>query len=237
MADVIDVQVGTFPGMAGSNRRTIRSPVNPLDKSTVVSILPKWINERKATIQPGVFDIPPGSFEQPSILVVGTSSWWRDIDEGQPLLEITVGSVQVADSIVRDYSNGLLACNMEDMRPGLFYIPGEFSAEGIKKNHMPSLLKAQANQRKWFAELVRIADILWSRSNGNPLSISDDSRLACKELNITNKPWLGDLQTMELIRCIACGALRNPAFPICQSCHAIIDKKRAEELGLTFAKQ
>ena len=51
------MQVGEFPGLAQSNRRTIRAPVNPMDKSTVVSILPKHISERKATIQPGIFEL------------------------------------------------------------------------------------------------------------------------------------------------------------------------------------
>lgn len=230
------MQVGEFPGLNQANRRTIRAPVNPLDKSTVVSILPKAISERKPTIQPGFFELKPGTFENPSILVVGTSSWWREIDENQPLLEIPVSSVQVADSIVRDYCNGLLACNMADQMPGLFYLPGEFTVERVKKDFMPLLHSAKEKQKKWFRELVRIADILWSRSNGNPLSISDDARLACKELNIQSKPWLGDLQSSELIRCIACGSLRNPAFPICQSCHAIVDKEKAKELGLTFAQ-
>jgi hypothetical protein len=230
------MQVGEFPGIAQANRRTIRAPVNPLDKSTVVSILPKYISERKATIQPGVFEIKPGTYENPAILVVGTSSWWREVDEGQPLLEIPVSSIQVADSIVRDYCNGLLACNMSDQMPGLFYIPGEFDVIRLKKDHSALLTKAQQTQKKWFMELIKIADILWSRSNGNPLSISDDARLACKELNITQKPWLGDLQTAELVRCVACGSLRNQMFPVCQTCHAVVDKKRAEELGLTFAK-
>ena len=123
------MQVGEFPGMAPSNRRTIRAPVNPLDKSTVVSILPKPISERKATIQPGTFELPPGSFDKPSILVVGPSSWWREVDEGQPLLEIPVASVIIADSIVKDYCNGLLACDMGDRMPGLFYLPGIFTVE------------------------------------------------------------------------------------------------------------
>jgi hypothetical protein len=228
--------VGEFPGLQQSNRRTIRAAVNPMDKSTVVSILPKFISERKATIQPGMFEIPPGTFDKPSILVIGPSSWWREVDENQPLLEIPVSSIQVADAIVRDYSNGLLAANMTDQMPGLFYIPGEFTVERLKKEHMPLLHKAQAQQKKWFLELIRIADILWSRSNGNPLSISDDARLACKELNIANKPWLGDLQSAELVRCIACGSLRNPAFPICQTCKAIVDPDKAKLLGLTFAQ-
>jgi hypothetical protein len=228
--------VGEFPGLAQTHRRTIRAPVNPMDKSTVVSILPKRILETKATISPGLFDLAAGTFENPSILIVGPSSWWREVDEQQPLLEISVSSIQIADSVIKDYCNGLLACNMSDQMPGLFYIPGEYDVVKLKKDHMPLLLNAQANQKRWYLELVKIADILWSRSNGNPLAISSDARLACKELNISNKPWLGDLQTMELIRCVACGALRNPSFPICQTCKAIADPELAKKLGLTFAQ-
>ena len=228
--------VGEFPGIQATTRRTIRAQVNPMDKSTIVSILPKHISERKATISPGFFEIPPGSFDNPAILVVGTSSWWREIDENQPLLEIPVSGIQIADSIVKDYCNGLLACNLDDMQPGLFYVPGELTVEAVKKTCMPLLLKAQANQKRWFMELIRIADILWSRSNGNPLAISIDARLACKELNISNKPWLGDLQTAELVRCLACGSLRNQLYPVCQTCKAIVDPVRAKELNLTFVQ-
>lgn len=228
--------VGEFPGIAQTNRRTIRAPINPLDKSTIVSILPKPISERKATIQPGFFDIPPGNYDNPSILVVGPSSWWREVDENQPLLEIPVSSIQIADAVVRDYANGLLACNMADQMPGLFYVPGDYTVERLKKDHKPLLDKALAAQRKWFMELIRLADILWSRSNGNPLSISDDARLACREMNITQKPWLGDLQTAELVRCTACGSLRNAQFPVCPTCKAVVDPEKASKLGITFAK-
>lgn len=230
------MQVGEFPGLNQGNRRTIRAPVNPLDKSTVVSILPKWIVERKATIQPGMFELKPGTFDKPSILALGPSSWWREVDENQPLLEIPVASIVVADSIVKDYCNGLLACNMNDLMPGLFYVPGEFTTETLKAQHMPLLIKARDNQKRWFLELVRLADILWSRSNGNPLSISDDARLGCKELNIQNKPWLGDLQQAELVKCIACGNLRNPLFPICSVCRVIADPELAKKLNLTFVQ-
>jgi hypothetical protein len=225
--------VGEFPGLLSQmHRRTIRAPVNPMDKSTVVSILPKLIHERKATIQPGTFEIAPGSFERPSLLVVGSSSWWREIDENQPLLEIPVSSIQVADSIVQDYCNGLLACNMADMVPGLFYLPGEYTIEKLKKEHLAALLNAQIKQKKWYVELVRIADIMWSRTNGNPLAISEDARIACRELNIQNKPWLGDIQAMELIRCTGCGSLRNANYPICPTCKSVIDVEMANKLGI-----
>jgi|SRR6185295_3073971 len=229
--------VGEFPGLTGNrNRRTIRAPVNPMDKSTVVSILPKHICERKITLQPSTFELLPGSFNYPSVLVIGTCSWWREVDENQPLLEIPISSIQVADSVVKDYCNGLLACNMADQMPGLFYVPGEYTVDEIKKEHNSLLLKIKSYQTKWFLELIRIADILWSRSNGNPLSISDDARLACRELNITGKPWLGDMQTAELVKCVACGSLRNALFPICQTCKAIVDPEMAKKLNLTFAQ-
>lgn len=228
--------VGEFPGLSNPNRRTIRAPINPMDKSTIVSILPKLISERKATVSPGIFELRPGTFEKPSLLVVGSSSWWREIDENQPLLEIPVSSIQIADSVVRDYCNGLLACDMASSMPGIFYLPGEFNVEKLKKEHFPILVDAQAKQKNWFLALVKMADILWSRSNGNPLSISDDARLACKELNIANKPWLGDLQAAELIRCVACGNLRNALYPICPTCKAVVDPELSKKLGLTFAQ-
>lgn len=230
------MQVGEFPGLHQMHKRTIRAPVNPLDKSTIISILPKPIYERKITIQPGIFELKPGSIDKPSLLVVGPSSWWREVDQDQPLLEIPVSSIQIADAVVRDYCNGLLACNMDDMMPGIFYLPGEYTVDKLKKEAMPILLRAIANQKRWFLELVRVADVLWSRSNGNPLSISDDARMACRELNITNKPWLGDIQTAELVRCVACGSLRNAQFPICQTCKAVADPELAQKLNIQFAK-
>jgi hypothetical protein len=229
-------QVGEFPGLHQMHRRTIRAAVNPMDKSTVVSIYPKSITEFKATIQPNTFTIPAGTFDKPSVLIVGPSSWWREVDEEQPLLEIPVSSIQIADSIVKDYANGLLGCNMMDQMPGIFYLPGEYTSVEIKEKHAPLLKSAQVKQKKWLLELVRMADIMWSRSQGNPLSVSDDARMACRELNIQNKPWLGDHQAAELVKCVACGSLRNALFPICQTCKAIADPELAKKLNLTFAQ-
>lgn len=224
-----------FPGMADVNRRTVRAPINPMDKSTVVSIYPKKIIEEKPTIQPGRFAIAAGSYENPSILVIGSSSWWREIDEQQPLLEIPVSSVQVAQSIVVDYCNGLLACNMSDKMPGLFVVPGEQTVDKIKKDFKALLDKANENQIRWYKELVMIADTLWSRTNGNPLAISDDMRLAAQELKIQDKPWMQDFSTVTLTNCPACGQLRNNTFPVCANCKTILDKDKFDKLGLKMA--
>lgn len=233
--------VGSFPGLGDVNRRTIRAPVNPMDKTTVVSIFPKLIDERKHTIQPGRFVIAPGNYENPSILVVGPSSWWREIDYQQPLLEIPNGSVQVADSIVKDYCNGLLACDLGTSMPGLFYIPGEFTIVKlktdplIKENFQGYLDVAAGKQRNWYTELVKMADSLWARTNGSPLCISDDMRLAARELNLTGKDWMKDFTMLQQIRCAACGSPRNPLYPVCPSCKAI-DQTNPLAKTLKFAE-
>lgn len=222
--------VGAFPGIDWK-RRTIRGPINPLDKSTIVSIYPKTLDERKPTISPGQFKLNAGSVQKPEILIVGPSSWWRDIDEDQPLLEIPVSSIQIADAVVRDYCNGILGCDMAESMPGLFYVPGakldakqqpDYPATlaWIFKEYKSQLDAAERRQKNWYTILIKLADSLWARSNGNPLAISDDMRMAARELNLSQtKDWMKDFQMVDMVRCKACGSLKNPQYPICAQCH------------------
>lgn len=216
-----------------TNRQVIRTPPNPMDKSTVVSIYPKLIDEVKYTIEPGRFVLQPGSFETPSLLVVGSSSWWREIDPKQPLLEIPQSSITVANSIVKDYCEGIFGCDMGEKMPGLFWLPGSFTVAEVKKNHADKLILAKTRQDNYFRELIKQADSLWARSNGNPLAISDEMRLAARELNISaNKEWMKDFRSVGLAQCPACGHLKNPQFPVCSHCNTITDMDSFKKLGL-----
>lgn len=216
--------------------RLMRAPVNPLDKSTLVSIYPKRVDETKHTIQPNRFVLEAGTYEKPSILVIGSASWWKEIDPEQPAVEVPVGSVVVANSIIFDYISGLLACDMAEKRPGLFWIPGEFTVEKIQKEHKADLDRAQARQKNWFGELVKIADVLWARTNGNPISIGDDMRMAAELLGLKDtKPWMKDFTTMKMDPCPACGTLRNNSYPVCSNCKTVVDRATFEKLGLKFA--
>ena len=209
-----------FPNLG--KRRLIRARKNPQDRCTVVSILAKQPpTEYKYTIWPGKFDIPKGSVEDPGLLVVGGSSWWNDYDIEKDPLEIPVGSIQLAESIIKDYCNGMIGCNMDDAMPGLFYVEGIKSKLEIKSQYRSSLVRAAEKQREWYKILVRQADSLWARSNGNPLVIMDEMRIAAQELNLNDKPWLKDFKTIEMQPCKFCGFLRNPTYPICPSCKAI----------------
>lgn len=225
-------QVGEFVNL--SSRKVIRSMKNPMDRCTIVSILDKDILEFKHTIEPGRFHIPAGTYDKPSTLVVGPSSWWREIDLDQPMLEIPVSSISIAESVIRDYCNGMLGCNMSSNMPGLFFVMGEVKSIDIKLKYKDKLDEIKAKQDNWFKVLVRLADSLWSRANGNPLTISDEMRLAARSLNMNDKIWLKDFQTVEKVPCDGCGNLNNPLYPVCPVCKAV-NKNSPGAADLKFA--
>lgn len=213
------------------NRRMHRMAINPMDKCTIVSIFPKEIEEVKWTIEQGKFIIPGGTTEKPGVLVIGQHRWWKDIDAAQPLVEIPVGSMTLADSIVKDYCNSMIGCNMADAMPGLFFVYGEETSFTILTKYKSALDSANAKQMKWYEILVKIADALWSRTNGNPLAIMDEARIAARALNMNEKPWLKDFQTVQQVRCKACGSLKQPSYPVCPTCKAIdMDNPLAKDL-------
>lgn len=220
------------------NRHIVRSPINPYDLSTIVSIWPKPLDEFKATIYPGRFTMRPGSMDSPSLLTVGTSSWWKDTGDGQPVLEITCSSVVVAESIVKDYCNGYLGANGDTSGPGIFWVPGKIEdIKEVKEKYKALLAKAFLKQQNLYTILVRMADTLWARTNGNPVAVGDDMRLAARELGLSErKDWMAEFKQQDLERCPACGYMVNSQFPVCGNCKTVINAARAKELKLEFVK-
>jgi len=225
-------QVGEFPS---ARRPVIKSPKNPMDRSTIISVFPMDISEKKHTIEPGSFEIPAGTVDNPGILVVGPSSWWNFRGDDFPTLEIPVSSVSVAEAVIKDYCGAMFLADLSGPMPGLLFVPGDINKLEIQMKYRASLEKADENQTEWFKRLVRAADSLWARANGNPLTISDEMRLAARCLNMNEKPWLLDYIIAEKIPCAACGELRNPTYPICPSCKAI-DKSHPKAAELTFSQ-
>lgn len=218
-------------------RRTIRAEVNPFDKTTIVSIAPFDIEETILTIQPGKFFIPKGTLAEPSLTVIGPSSWWKETDPDQPLLEIVVSSVIVGRALVEDYINSMNGVTLGVVQPGVFHVPGEItSVKEIKAKYGHVLARMDTFQKAWYQFLIKQADSMWARSNQNPLAIDDQSRMAAKLLQL-DKPWIKDFQSIQNVSCIACGNLRNPQFPICPHCRMIVDKELAVKLGISAAPE
>lgn len=228
--------VGSFPGTESQLRRTVRAPVNPMDKSTVVSIFPRSYDHVIPTVTPSRYPVPAGSYDNPATLIVGPASWWKEVDEHQPLLEIPCGSNQVADSIVKDHCNGLVGCDMVNSMPGIFWLPGEITVAVLKVSYRAQLDVARTKQHKFWEVLIKYADTFWARTSGSPLSISTEMRIAAHELGLdTSKDWMKDFAMMAKINCKACGSPVTPGYPVCGNCKAIVDPEKAKELGIKFA--
>lgn len=230
-----------------------RRPKNPLDKCTIVSVFPRAIIDYKPTAFPQTHRIEAAPADGFSLCVVEGASWFKEMEEDQPLLEIPITSIQVCEAFIRDYVNGLVGYVPNVAMPGLFFVPGQHDAKSILTVKLPDNLDdngriasrgqtfqqllddAKAKQKNWFANLVKMADVDWARSNGNPLSVSDLSRLAAEYLGMKDKPWMSDIAHLEKSNCPACGFIVNPAFPICSNCKAVVNEARAKELNLKFA--
>lgn len=227
----------SLPEWLNPNRRLQRAPVNPNDVSTIVSIIPKSINEsNKWTIFPNKFILEPGSYDKPTVLTVCSSCWWREVGDDQPLIEIPVYSTQVAESVVKDYCGSYPLANGDEQKPGLFWVPGAVTSEEVKLKYRVILNKARDAQVKWYHSLVRSADILWVRGNNNPAYIGDDMRIAARELGLAEKKeWMNNARAQEMDRCKACGSLVDTNYPVCSVCKAIVNEKLAVERGIKFS--
>jgi hypothetical protein len=95
------------------------------------------------------------------------------------------------------------------------------------------MLEVKNKQDNWFRLLLKLADALWARSNNNPLVIWDEMRIAARELG-ADKAWTKDFQLVDLIKCFACGGLRNPQFPVCPTCK-VVDPNHPLAKDLKFA--
>ncbi len=212
-------------------RSAQKTMTSPNDVCTIVSIFPKPIKERKPTVDPDVYELGAGSYSKPAILHVRAGCTWIDPGADRQLIESIIPSIIIADSFVKDWSNGLLGVKKGAV-PGIFFVEGKFSSEEILKNNKPELAIASEKQKRWYQNLVEIADMLWSQTNGNPRSIPSDARLAVQELQLENKPWMQDFNTLKLENCPLCGTLRNPEFAICTACGHVVDQAKYDALNL-----
>jgi len=221
---------GTRYGFGGAVVQ--RTPPSALDIYTIVSIFPKPIREIKVTLDPGEWIIPAGSYEKPGVLTIGSSVSWIKYSAEMEAVELSFSAIQIAHSVITDYSAGLIAVRVGIAQPGLFYVEGRKTSEQVVKDHKTALDNAKKLQDTWYSSLVTAADSLWARSNGNPVAIPTDSRIAAEALGLKNKPWMQDFNTLQMVSCVNCGNLRNPNYPSCPSCRVVVDLALFKKLGL-----
>lgn len=215
--------------MLDLNRRCEPPMMNEHDRTTIVSIYPHPIYCDNPTVVHGTHTVPGGTLEKPSLYIVKPTYWINGNDPERPPIPVTVHSIQMATSIVDDYVNAMQEVTA-DARPGIFVLPKEQTLVTVMKEYKAVLETVEAKQREWYKALIVKADVDWSRSNGNPLSVSKHARFAAEMLGMKDKPWMGDLSAFQKKSCPACLTMVMPLAAICFNCKAVLNEEAASKM-------
>lgn len=194
-------------------------------KSTVVSVVPFEIEERKPGLYPGYFKVPAAVDGEPQVLVIDNAVHYVYLDETRGSLQVRVPSYEIAASIVNDYCGSQLAVEV-DGKPGIFWVTGEVAAKDVKTKYPRELMQARELQKRWFLALVKIADDDWARYHQHK-SISDFQRYAARSLNL-DREWL--LAPETIAQCPACKNNVPVGAIVCPNCRCVIDKEAHKTL-------
>lgn len=126
-----------------------------------------------------------------------------------------------ADDIAADLCREINADGGDESFFGVFAAAGETPTS-------EELERASERLTAFYRRLVASADREWERSHSY-LFINDVERRAAHHLGL-EKEWF--YQARETVECPGCGEKIKPGVAVCRSCHAILDRDKAANLGL-----
>jgi len=193
--------------------------------ATLISVYPFEINENKPGVYPGTFRIPAAKDKVQSLIIGEAIHFVDRID--QPPMRIKILPHDLAQSIINDLRESMMGVLPEEgIYPGIFWVPGAHRNDTIEMLYSKELEKARASQRRWFENLVRIADDDWSRYHLHVV-ISDIQRFAAKTLNL-QRDWIVEAGEAPLVHtnCPACQSVINSQAIVCPQCRAVLNKEK-----------
>ena len=203
-----------------------------MSKSTVVSLLPIELNEKKPGVYPGHFIIGAAKRDDFEILNVVNSVAHVYMDESRGSMTIVQESETMARSIVDDYINSCIAIDkIEGIFPGLFWVEGEFDKAGIKEKFADKLKSAKDSQGRWYYALIKMADDDWAqnRSHKSITPLQKLAALAMEEI-VGKKEWAAAIDVSAYKACKFCTSQIPSAAVVCPVC------ARAQVSDLELAK-
>ena len=199
---------------------------------TVVSIVPTYLNLDIVGIFPGSFRIPAADDDKPEVLYVGDSVHYVYLGADRGMFKVKDLAADVCKSIVNDFKKSII-CSNPGAEPGLFWMDGE--VKNVEKECAIELKNARELQKKWYVEMINMADDDWQRSGHIHKTISNLQRLIAKKLGM-DKEWLyqsDDDVAMGSLKCPACKIIIDKDSVLCNNCKLIL--KPDEFRKLTFA--
>lgn len=205
--------------------------------ATVVSLLPFNLVESKPGLNPNEFIINKAENGRIGLTIIPNNVFY--LINPDPLAEakdvrnikVPVPAIEVAQSIINDYVNALLAVSPPDAVPGLIALSGDYTdRKEVATKFMKELMVARNTQNNWFKNLIDMADDIWSKTH-SPVSISDLQRDACRMLDL-KRDWLSPLPSEFIEKCPVCKNSVNPGALKCVTCQHILNKVEYDKLML-----
>lgn len=212
--------------------------------SSLVSFAKRDIRECLPGLQIANYVIPASIDNQPSILHVDHSFYYKPNPDSPEQDQIKVDAEQIVKSIVHMHNTSQLEYRPEPARhPALFcVIDRAVTADILKKDYANECKLALQAQRRWFVALVQLADDDWRRLHNHSM-VSDIQRSAAESLGL-KREWLftpEDEASREVgvkaEACPFCAAdLLNPMAPICPTCGKVHNPKKLAEIEARISK-
>lgn len=198
---------------------------------TVVSLMPLELNEEKPGLVPQRFIIPKSDGKIPAVLVVGEARHYVYLDQQRGHLPVRDSPAEVARSLVNDYITSQPRVG-PDAHPGLFWVAGEYTADGIQKDYSSELAEAERVQNNWFVEICKMADDDFNKFQQHNV-VSDFQRKIAQMIGWTTDQheWMAASLTQGAKKCPACGTVAKGI--VCASCRCVLDPEKYKTL--TFA--
>lgn len=201
------------------------------DKSTVISILPFPLIEKKPGLIPGDYRIDgvKEPMKECQTLIVSRAVFPIYIDENRPALIVPEPSDRICAAICRDFKTSIAEYEPNVAEPGLFWAPGSYDPKRASNELVMELSDARRLQLVWFKRLVEKADDAWEKYKTRKL-IAGIERLACRILNL-DREWNIDIEVeassdLQIATCKFCYSSVHPQAIICGHCQGILDQAR-----------
>lgn len=201
---------------------------------TVISLVPVRIMEEKPGLFPPRFIIEESNGTIPTILHVGNARHFVYLDESRGMLQVSDPSDTVARSIVQDFCTSQLGTD-DTTGPALWWIDEKLDVVQLMEipDHKHKIHEMKQRQRKWFVNLVKMADDDWTRYHQHNV-ISDFQRKIghLLDINPDDHEWMAPLalQQGKTKACPYCGTSIVLDSVICATCHQVIDPQRMKEI-------
>jgi len=197
---------------------------------TVVSCLPFRVNKNIPHCYPGNFTMPEvkNVFKECEILHVGPTLCQFYVggeagDNNDGWIKKTIPSNELAESIARDEVSSCINITPGVVQPAIFWLEGKIDVEKVVLLHHDKLDQYREMQKRWFIELIREADIDFSKLK-SPGVVSDLHRKAARALNL-KRDWDTETVINNIMTCPSCQAIVNPLAMVCSNCKYIINEE------------